>query len=272
MTFNIILRNVKVRKLNIVFADRNLFALTSSYIVSRYRSNTMFNLIVSMLFEKLNMFSTFFVFKSADFTQIRVIAVDEFDQQAVQIIMQNFQRQLLKHISLVVRIFSSLSIFDRHNILDFNILQYITQWHSFWTFFLRTSLFNQQLNRIKTFNRNRQTSNSSQLCINIVFFIFLMMTFKVANANCAMNANIEYKYWQWLTSQWHDNMQFDIIIHVKNVDHYINERNVLRIWDICMKTFVITELFSIKNNIALTSKQLRKIIFEIEKWLRNENT
>ena len=204
----------------------------------------------------------------------KVIAVDGVDKDAVLFMIRYLHHHITKNSGLAVRIFNETSVQPQNpEITDlFHYAQVVQDWNMLWSAFIElpVPIISECASQHESTTESSiaMSSKSQTACVNIVPLSPLMSTERAASQIPITDAYSNEKHWRWLAGYWRGCPRPDITISILDSEGILKDREVLRIWGHNMNTLVVTKANS--GQAVITAKQLRRVGFEVEEWLRGE--
>ena len=225
-------------------------------------------MLSSLLFQKLTMLYDNFLFHSSKTTQFKMIAVDDYDTRAAHAIVKYLHENISKHINLTMRVFESLARTIVHESSWFCYNKYIDQWNTLWKYLIKMSFSSTSMKINISLIFEAHAQSSTLFCVNIISFSSLMIILRAKTIILFSDQLRELQAWRRLASDWHEKIRSNITISVFEIDCRSNEIEMSRFSNHQMNTLAISKALETINVVdELSSKQLRRIDFEIMKWL-----
>ena len=226
------------------------------------------------IIEQIEALSTVLRARPPESSRSKVIAVDGVDRDAVLFMIKYLHYHITKHSGLAVRIFNENFIQPQNPEITelFRYIQVIQDWNMLWNAFIELSILiiSESASQQKSINVSSSviTSKSQIACVNIIPFSPLMSIGRAASQMPITDACSNETHWRWHAEYWRGSPRPDITINILDPEGTLKDREVLRIWGYNMNTLVITKANS--GHVVFTAKQLRRVGFEVEEWLRDE--
>ena len=204
----------------------------------------------------------------------KVIAVDGVDKDTVLFMIKYLHHHITKHSGLAVRIFNETSVQpqDPETTYLFRYAQVIQNWNMLWNACIElpvAAIPECASQHESIMVSSRATPSKSQTAyVNIVPLSPLMATGRAASQIPITDAYSNESHWRWLAGYWRGCPRPDITINILDSEGTLKDREVLRIWGHNVNTLVVTKANS--GHSVITAKQLRRVGFEVDEWLRGE--
>ena len=244
-----------------------------------HQTANMFDLVLPIV-QKLNVLFEILCSRSVETTHSRVIAVDGFDQRTIHLLIEYLHDSFKTRSQHFVRVCSTVFVNNFNtNLRDYSSL--IRHWDALWKHFLHVSFSTDFINAEASHVQQSYALSSSaslstalmneSICVNLISFSSLTVTYKVASKMSASDSYIEHNLLRYLTEHWRDMIRSNITISIHKYDETLKNKDVTRIDDENTQTLlVVADDLARDADDPFTSKQLRRIIFEIEKWLKED--
>lgn len=200
---------------------------------------------------------------------IQVISVDDLNSELVNYMMRFIHSQVSQIVENSVRIFDDdwvrARMCDLKDLISYK--DYVTLWSTLWRYILQASLSAVTLSvaqDLKDFSRRQ----SNLHCVNIIPFSSLTISMRAAHDISIDDAYSRDDHWHWLAGFWRgcEKANITVLIHDNNDIH--SDHDVA--WIDNENTIILLVIISKLGGLVLTSKQLRRVAFEITEWLRRD--
>jgi len=231
----------------------------------------------SILVQKFTVLSEAFRSRPPEATHCRVIAVDGLEPQAVEILVGYLHESFKARTPHYVRLCPAIPA----EVVNSDLRAYsrvITHWDTLWRHFLKVPFPTnstdagapalQQQHALPLPTSLPAGPMVEPLCVNIVPFSPLMLAYKVALRMPPSDLSTEHQVWRWLVEHWRRLVSPDITISVHKYDITLKDREFVRVCVQNTKILLVTAGESADG--PFTAKQLRRITFEVEEWLRED--
>lgn len=210
------------------------------------------------LYQKITMMYEHLWLRPSKAAQSRVIAVDGFDTQAVQVIEQYLHETIRSNTNFTVRVFGPLHCPAIPNPDWHCYTYYINQWASLWQYLMATPF-------------PPGTADNAPFCVNIIPFSPLMISLRAERAYHPVDEVRQLQAWRLLVTDWWSQIRPDITINVQDTNCMPHEPGVARFADREMNVLAVAQVPWEQDAIhGVRPKQLRRIGFEVLEWLMEE--
>ena len=236
--------------------------------------------LIPPVIQKITVLSEVLRSRPPSATHCRVIAIDGFEPQAVEVLTGYLYESFKARTPHFIRLCPTIPV----EVVNSDLRGYsrvITHWDSLWKHFLQVPFPTNSVDAGTPSMQQQHTLPSPKslpagpmvepICINIVPFSPLMLAFKVASKMIPSDLYTEHKLWRWLAEHWRGIIGPDITISVHKHNISLRDRDVVRVCNQNTKTLLVAAGDAVESaRNPFSEKQLRRITFEVEKWLRED--
>ena len=231
---------------------------------------------IPFIVQKMTVLSEILRDRPAEATHSRVLAIDGLDRNGIDVLIRFLYEAFKARSWHSVRLCTIPMIPLNSSLMGYTSM--ITHWNTLWKHFLQVPFPADGLDAGAPSDEHQcalpsptrlSPSTSEPICINIVPFSPLMVTYKMASTMASSDPYTEHEMWRWLAEHWRGMIQPDVTISVHLYDGLFHNRDVVRVCDESLKTLMVpTAGYEEGTGRPFTEKQLRRVLFEVEEWLR----
>ena len=232
--------------------------------------------LIPPIVQKMTVLSEILRGRPAEATHSRVLAIDGLDRNGIDVLIRFLYEAFKARSWHSVRLCTIPMIPLNSSLMGYTNM--IIHWNTLWKHFLQVPFPADGLDAGAPSDEHQYAlpsptrlspSTSEPICINIVPFSPLMITYKMASTMASSDLYTEHEIWRWLAEHWRGMIQPDVTISVHLYDGLFHNRDVVRICDGSLKTLMVpTAGYEEGTGRPFTEKQLRRVLFEVEEWLR----
>ena len=217
------------------------------------------------ILNKLDGLAAFLKPRPQDGPDIRVVAVDGLDRNAVHLVVASLHFHITKELLYTARVVGDYvppKPFDPSAIIE-NLSGQIHYWKGMCDMMLSTAIPMPPLPTPPEGSLRHPAASSP--CIYLIPLSPLMATIKASKYVELAGTDGNLDIWRWLAGHWAGQWAPDITINIHESSDIMLEHDVLRIEGKGSKSLFITKAKD--GSIDLTPAQLRRVMFEVKEWL-----
>ena len=250
-------------------AQRSRLQSSSSPVALRARYSTS-AIVTPPVVSNTNVLAEYLKSRHADYLQGKVIAVDGLDREAVQAVVTELHYNITRDFRCSVRVLHEgipqPPVDATAEMARF--LGQIQDWSAMWEVILRASPPALRPKFQSDQNRADDMDGDIPSVVWIIPLSPLMATTRALTGIALTGSYNAADLWRWLASHWNGHFRPDVTINVQEIADVCTKREVLRFESNKMNTLLLTT--SRVNGIDITSRQLRRAVFEVKEWIRGD--
>lgn len=203
--------------------------------------------------------SEFLKIRPNDAAQSKVVAVDGDDKNAVHLTIATLHFHITKDLGRVVRVFGEETpeIFADQRPEFAHFITRVQTWGAMWEAIRSGDA--PVASSYRPAGAHQPAPPPGGSCVYILPLSPLTATIQAANRGT--------DYFRWLASYWSAHVRPDVTINIQNPEGAISDRQIVKVFG-DLRALIVTK--GAPGGIDLSPKQLRRVVFEVEEWIRDE--